>query len=238
MPKIIEYPRASFSRSMQMADAINYLGGECTFESCAERMGVKVSGGFTAVIGSGKKHDLVDSKKETLTTTETYKRIKLSYTEEEKRDTLRMAFLSPPLYRKIFEKFKGKDLPISMLDRLLIREYGVEKDMASRVAGYFVDGARECEILDNDKLIDFEMTPDSHSKALDEINPESREIMHFNNIGQIHNEQKLEVGNFENYTIHIQGPGMNSKLTISETEDFLILDAMISKLKKRMKAID
>lgn len=223
-----------------MAAAIEYLGGNCSFESCAHKMGLKVTGGFTAIVGSARKHELVDSKKETLTTTELYRKIKLAYDENEKNQNLRIAFLSPPLYKKLYEKFKDKELPIQMLDKLLIREFGVEDDMAQRVSNYFIDGARSCNILVDNKIIDIDTKNDAlnievfNEKTANENGSNQKEAI--NNIEEIPFVDVSNSGlNNETYIVHILGPGINSRMTISEQEDFLILDAMISKLRKKIK---
>lgn len=241
MPKIIEYPRAPFARVMEMATAIDYLGGNCSFQSCADRMGVKVTGAFTALVGAAKKHEIVDSKKEVLYVSELFKKIKLAYDDDEKRLNIRSAFLSPPLYRKIYDKFKGKELPIDMLSRLLIREYGVEEEMASRLAGYFVEGARSCEILIDNKLIDVDGSSDSGNGSMEKKNEVANNPVDLKPKEENNNDlQKAHTPvmsvNDETYVIHIQGPGINSKLAVAEPEDFIILEAMISKLKKKMKS--
>lgn len=238
MPKIIEYPRASFQRVLEMADAIEYLGGKCTIQNCADRLGVKVTGSFNALVGAAKKHDIVDSKKETLITTDLYKRIKLAYDENEKRQNLRLAFLAPPTYSKVYEKFKGRELPIQMLDKLLIREFGVDGDRAQRIMNYFIEGAKQCELLIDNKLIDInngETDIKDNEEEIEDNFVETSDSNSKNSQTELQKSDTLQLpASVDSYVVHIYGPGMNSKLSISEEEDLIILDAMISKLKKRM----
>jgi len=238
MPKVIEYPRASFQRVMEMADAVDYLGGKCSVQSCADKLRVKVTGAFTALIGAAKKHGLVESSKDSLITTETYKKIKLAYDENERRQNMRLAFLAPPTYSKVYEKFKGRELPVQMLDKLLIREFGVESDAAQRISNYFIEGAKSCELLIDNKLVDIINNGSSELiNGIDSNNETQSDSLEFEKQKQsfeVPKSEHLHVS-ADSYVVHIYGPGMNSKLTISEDEDLLILDAMISKLKKRMK---
>jgi len=239
MPKVIEYPRASFQRVLEMADAVDYLGGKCSVQSCADKLRVKVTGAFTALIGAAKKHGLVESAKDSLVTTETYRKIKLAYDDNEKRQNMRLAFLAPPTYNKVYEKFKGRELPVQMLDKLLIREFGVESDAAQRISNYFIEGAKSCELLIDNKLIDIENGASEITTKTDfnfETQAESSDAeIHRQSFDKSKTEHlPLNVA-VDSYVVHIYGPGMNSKLSISEDEDLLILDAMISKLKKRMK---
>lgn len=238
MPKIIEYPRASFQRVLEMADAVDYLGGKCSVQSCADKLKVKVTGAFTALISAAKKHGLVESSKDALVVTDIYKKVKLAYDDDERRQNLRLAFLAPPTYNKVYEKFKGRVLPIQMLDKLLIREFGVDSDVAQRISNYFIEGAKVCELLVDNKLIDF--TNGTSLESNEEIKNEN-EPAAFNNdnkkpLSETHKmESSTTSDSVGSYIVHIYGPGMNSKLTIDEEEDLIILDAMISKLKKRMK---
>jgi hypothetical protein len=140
MPRTVDYPHAAFKSSIDLATAVDYLGGSCSVINCAERLNKKVSGAFKSLVSAAVKHGLITVKKDVLNTTELYRLYKFSYNEEEKLDTLRKAFLYPVLYQKIYERFKGKELPVSMLDKLIIRELAVEESYGSRVAGYFVDG--------------------------------------------------------------------------------------------------
>jgi hypothetical protein len=230
MPKVIDYPSASFGKAYELADAVDYFGGNCTVQSCADRLNKKVSGGFGMVISSAIKHGLIGRKKDDLFTTQLYKDIKLAYNEKERGDNLRKAFLSPILYRKIYERFKGKELPISMLDKLLIREFGVDTEAGSRIAGYFVDGVKAFNLMVGNALINL----DSENIIQKEENIESEHA----------DEPEIQVVNTSfisdnlnhntSYIIHIKGPGMDSKITINEEDDLLILDAMTRKIKKKL----
>ncbi len=242
MPRLIDHPRASFKNGQEVASAVDYLGGSCNLTSCAERMGKKVSGAFKALISAGVKHGFVTLKSDILSTTDLYRTLKLAYNEDEKIETLRKAFLYPPLYQKIYDRFKGKDLPIGMLPKLLVREFGVEDVYGSRVSGYFTEGAKNVRMLENGKLIDNIKTIPLEIKEenSDEVNQNNGNGK--NNKYQRNNE-KLEAPfvdlplNIEgdSFIITISGPGMNSKIAINENDDLLILEAMLNKIKKKLK---
>lgn len=241
MPKLVDYPHASFKKVFEMAAAVDYLGGSCSVESCAERMKMKVSGAFKSLISAAIKHGLITNKKDVLSVSELYRHHKLGYNEQEKLEILRKSFLMPGLYTKVYERFKGKELPISMLDKLLIRELNVDERYASRVSGYFVNGAKTVKLLDNGKLID-----DVNLV----ISPESEEPVNENDengfersaaIATTQRELPIErvtlpiSTNKDLFTVMIVGPGMNTKIEINEEDDLVILDAMIKKIKKKLK---
>jgi len=233
MPKVIEYPSGSFAKALELANAVDYLGGNCTIQSCADKLNKKVSGGFGMLISSAIKHSLITRKREELFTTQLYKDIKLAYNDEEKTQNLRQAFLSPTLYKRIYERFKGKELPIQMLDKLLVRECAVEANLGSRISGYFIDGVKFLNLLDGNKLIDIEIEKEtSASENGEEVNKENE-----NEISSSNNVTSPVLENMSHntaYVIHIKGPGMDSKITINEEDDFLILEAMTRKIKKKL----
>lgn len=238
MPRLIEHPRASFKNGLEIAASVDYMGGSCTVEICAEKMKKKVSGAFKGLISAGVKHGLVTMKKDSLTTTELYRTLKLAYDEKEKTETLRKAFLYPPLYQKIYERFKGRDLPVAMLDKILIREFGVEEVYASRVSGYFIEGAKSTSILENGKIIDnIKIVP---AESTDEI-PEDEETDVVNNAEaqkKVNPQETLNINMStanDNFSIAIVGPGMNTKIAINEEDDLLILEAMLNKIKKKLR---
>jgi hypothetical protein len=112
-----------------------------------------VSGSFKAIIGSAVKFGLLTSKRELLTTTNLFRRIKHAYDKQEEKIYHREAFLNPPLFTQICRKFRNRELPVHMFDVILIREFGVEEINSQNVSKAFVDGARMAGILDERNVI-------------------------------------------------------------------------------------
>lgn len=148
MAKLINYPRASFQASYELAEAVQSLGGKSDLEVCAQKMGKKVSGGFQAIAGAAGKFGLITASKGSLITTPLFKEIQLAYTEEEARSLKLSAFLLPPVFRGLAEKFNGMSLPLAVLDKMLIKEFEVDDSIASTVAKYFSDGGKALGLLD------------------------------------------------------------------------------------------
>jgi hypothetical protein len=152
MSKNIDYPRASFKNSLEIAKA-TYELGDCKIETCAAKLGKKSSGAFNDLVNGAVKYGLVKRKKGTLSTTDLYNSIKTSYNDEEKNDYLIKAFLSPVLFKSIYEKYKDTELPIDMLDSVILREFEefkVDKKIVSQISGYFKAGAKFTELLNED----------------------------------------------------------------------------------------
>lgn len=153
MPKLIDYPRTSYTGAWEVAEVVDDTGGKCALETCARKLNRKVSGSFKAIVGSGVKFGLLTSKREILTTTTLFRRIKHAYDKQEELVFHREAFLTPPLFTQLCRKFRSRELPAAMLDVLLIREFGVEEINAQSVAKAFIDGARMVGVLNENNIV-------------------------------------------------------------------------------------
>ena len=153
MPKLIDYPRTNYAGAWEIADVVDDTGGKCALETCARKLDRKVSGSFKAIVGSAVKFGLLTSKREMLTTTTLFRRIKHAYDKQEELVFHREAFLTPPLFTQLCRKFRSRELPVQMLDIMLIREFDVEEINAQGVAKAFTDGARMVGLLDERNII-------------------------------------------------------------------------------------
>ncbi|SET38566.1 hypothetical protein [Hymenobacter actinosclerus] len=153
MPKTIDYPRTSYQSAWEVAEVVDDTGGKCAIDTAARKLNRKVSGSFKAIIGSAVKFGLLTSKRELLTTTNLFRRIKNAYDKQEERIYEREAFLHPPLFTQICRKFRNRELPVHMFDVMLVREFGVEEINAQSVTKAFVDGARMAGILNEQNII-------------------------------------------------------------------------------------
>ncbi|UOQ96022.1 hypothetical protein MUN81_12195 [Hymenobacter sp. 5317J-9] len=153
MPKLIDYPRTSYAGAWELAEVVDDTGGKCAIETAAKKLNRKVSGSFKAIIGSAVKFGLMTSKRELLSTTTLFKRIKHAYDKKEELLFHREAFLTPPLFTQLCRKFRSRELPVQMLDVMLIREFGVEEINAQGVAKAFVEGCRMVGLLDEHNMV-------------------------------------------------------------------------------------
>jgi len=228
MPKNLNYPLASFQKAFALADAVGALGGSCSIEIGAAKMQRKVSGGFMVIVSSAQKFNLINSEKSFITITEEYKLIKHSYTNSERMAFLKKAFLTPQVFSILFERFKGQELPVEMLDKILIREFGVEENTAGRVAGYFTDGLKAYGLLIGNRLAD----DDVQEKAIPieeavKIEPASETIPDPLDASFTHI-------NSERYEVQLTGPNISTKLNLDDEEDVLILEAIVKKIRKKL----
>ncbi|SFP90010.1 hypothetical protein [Hymenobacter arizonensis] len=153
MPKLIDYPRTTYAGAWELSEIVDDTGGKCAIETAARKLNRKVSGSFKAIIGSAVKFGLLTSKRDLLTTTTLFKRIKHAYDKQEELIFHREAFLTPPLFTQICRKFRSRELPVQMLDVMLIREFGVEEINAQGVAKAFIEGCRMVGLLDERNIV-------------------------------------------------------------------------------------
>ena len=242
MPKILLYPRNSFEKSLEIAEAALALGGSCDEETCAEKLGKKVSGGFKSIISSAQKYGLIEYHRGIIKVSADYQFIVHSYTEDEKKSRKAKAFLTPQVFSELFHRFEGKKLPVELLEKMLIREYNVEPNLASRVSKYFTEGLRSLDLLDSsniiqslsDKIVSGEEEKDSVSTAPEEGLNRERVIGTHDSVST----SDIKIENSSIYTIHMYGPGLNTKIEVNEDDDIIIVEATLKKIKNKLKEME
>lgn len=237
MPKVVDYPRAPLKKAIELATAINDLGGQCTVDLAAERMGMKVSGGFAAITSAGVKHGLVFKKGGRLENTQLYQDYKLAYTDEEANSVLIRSFLSVPLYDAVIDRFNGRPLPVSHLDRLLVREFDVPEKLSSRISKYIVDAARQLGVLGEGNVL-----------SVDGAGRESEFADEDDELKSNQNEQRRSPDEKQkaagrpavlsadsgSFTVHVKGPGLDMVVQIDSEFDISLVDMLMQKVKAKL----
>ncbi len=234
MPRVNDYPFATFRSCLQVAEAVDDLGGICSVETCAEKLGKQpTSGAFRMIISSAVKYGLISNNRGSLNLTSEYRLQKHAYTEEERANIQQELFLRPEVFNNLHQRFIGKSLPVSMLDKIMIREMGVDDKTASRVSGYFVKGLKEVDLLDGDKVLPIAKkggpntenpNPDTNDEEDDkQVLPITPPI-----------QQSLII-NSDVFTISIIGPGVNNTFQIIEEDDLEWVEVAIKKIKRTLQ---
>lgn len=220
------YPTASLENCIELAESVNKLGGECTPQACAENMDRKVSGAFSLIIRTSTKFGLTEYKSGKLKVTELYKKYKHAYTPEEEKSLLKEAIFNISIFKELYERFKDLELPIKMIDKILVREYNVDVKYGKRVAKYFVDSLRKAGLLKEDNTFEVDETKDiteEKNKPAEKLQPEAESTQReLTDITQV-------------YKVSFIGPGINTNFELTEKEDFDIVDAFIKKIRKKVE---
>jgi hypothetical protein len=226
MPKQVDYPRNSLQQCKQLASAVYDLGGACTIEMAADKLGKKVTGAFGALVASTVKYGLLTNKKGQLSITNLYREYKLAYTDEDSKQLERKAFLSVPLFQAIVKRFENKKLPVSHFQKLLIREFEVPDQLAPKVTNFFLEGAKQTALMNADNVLSYTLGITAEEIQTEDISTPSPE------------ERMDDVPpptDQDQYSIRIKGPGMDSVITVNEQEDLSIVQAMLKKVEKRLQ---
>jgi len=244
MPKQVDYPRASMKNCFVLADAVNELGGQCSTAMAADKLNKQsTSGAYKALVGAAVKYGLLINKKGQLVVTELYRDVKLAYDEKEAMKVTQKVFLSPPLFNAVFVRFENMPLPINHFEKLLIREFDVPEQLASRVSNYFLEGAKQCEMLGEGDVL-------SREKEVVGDVIESDADVSSGNVNQTIYAPAVTAGNAApsnvrtntehvveeggKFSVRIKGPGMDTLLVINEEEDLLIVKAMLKKVERKL----
>jgi hypothetical protein len=216
---------------LELAAAVDALGGSSSEEMAASRMGRKGtnSGAFSALVGAAVKYGLLENRKGTLSVTARYKDYKLAYDDGQRVQALRAAFLNVPLFRGIYERFVGKAVPTDILDKLLIREFEVPEVLASRVGEYFLEGAKLAQMLSDGGVLLQESggaagqasAAPSAAEAKESIEPVPR--------------TPEPVPTTSHYVVRVTGPGISSSIDIFDEEDLVIVDAVLTRIRRSLK---
>jgi hypothetical protein len=236
MPKSIDYPRASLKRSLALAEIVDRLGGECTDQSAAEHMGNKVGGAFRALIGAAVKYGLITNQKSKLKTAPLFQDYKLAYSEGQKQDALRRAFLTPTLFQSIAKRFQNQLIP-QHFEKLLIREHGVPEDIASRLVGYFNEGAKDSGILLPNGTISINAAQHVGAANILEGTDSAGPVVEDPDEPQVP-DTDVSTAFIRTYSVRITGPGIDSRISIKDEEDVDIVEAMLKKVRRLVKNQD
>ncbi len=248
MPKILNYPSASFDKSLEVAKATFELGGSCNEETCAEKLGKKVSGGFKAITSAAQKFGLIEYSKGEIEVTADYELIEHAYDDEERGQALTKAFLTPEVFQELYNRFQGKKLPISLLEKMLIREYDVDAKKASRVSKYFTDGLEFLGLIDSGGNLKSnaktEISIDKNNERVDNISENDgfkdsfnsrQDSSNGNSETNIPKNLNNQIVNKDKFVVHLIGPGMNSTIEINDEDDLIIVNATLNKIKKKIQ---
>ena len=240
MPKQLDYPRVSFKDSLDLMEAVGLLGGQCDKETCAAKMGLKMSGAFTARIGAAARFGLISSKTGGVALTELSDSIRNAYNDVEASKFKLQSFLTPPTFGAIFERFSNAELPVGILSKILVREYDVEENKASAVSKYFIGGLKDLGLLDGNNRINAPSigqveevaiaTEIDNTEDSSDSKPQTQ-ILHIEST-QVKNEIVSKESN--EFAIRITGPGIDSQIVVREEDDLLIVEAMLNKVKKKL----
>ena len=150
----IEFPYLDLDDALDIAKGVHSIGGtSCQKEQLAAHLNQAASGGgFSLRLGTAKMYGLIRYERGTINLTELG--VRACDTQQEKSARVE-AFLSIPLYKALYEKFKGTALPPSAGLEAEIVTLGVAPKQKDRARQVFQRSAKEAGFFEfgNDRLV-------------------------------------------------------------------------------------
>ena len=148
------YPPIGIEEALKFAEIIDKFGGQNVPETILlKALGLNTkTKSFWAKTTGVKQFDLIAVDGKTYTLTERAKVLLRPKSESEKKNLLRETFLSPKLYKGIYERFKGKPIP-DTLSNILYHDYSMNKNVSNDAAGAFMESAKFAGFLGHDNVL-------------------------------------------------------------------------------------
>lgn len=147
-----QYPYFDLDDSVATARAVHERGGgSCGRDLVAAALGYSTtkSGAFLTRIYAAKQFGLINIDGDTLSITDRAISILHPVMETDAAVARRDAFLSVPLFQKVYEKFRGSALPPEIgLQNLLKTEYKIVEDRIKPALRVMLDSAQQAGFFD------------------------------------------------------------------------------------------
>jgi len=167
--------RSTQNPSITLQDSVDYaLRLEKAFkhapfnrEDAAKQLGhAAMSGPASRKIAALVQFGLLSRAGSTYKISDLTAKISVPYSDGERSEFIKQAFLQPKLYLSLYNQFKGQMLPTA-LPSILVREFGIVSPTASTVTANFQKSAEFAGLLKNGVLVESKDEAPAKPLALD-----------------------------------------------------------------------
>lgn len=162
------YPYLSIEQAIEKTEELRKnLGiGPYSRESASKAIGhEKITGSSASKIAALVHFGLLSRGGNTYSQTELANRILYHVSEEDRELAIKEAVKTPKLYLSLIDRYTGSSLPV-MLNNILVREYGINENVANDVAENFKLSLEYAKLLENgvvmDKIASKEIAAEKH----------------------------------------------------------------------------
>lgn len=135
--------------AQNLIEKLYNLGRIAKMETFADEIDMSINGSaFRIKIASMKKMAFFTQEDDMINLTQLGDNVQNAYDEEEKKKLLLHGYMKVKLHSKLIERFRNTGLNTENLDKLLIREYEVNHNYASRVAKSILKSFSYLGVLD------------------------------------------------------------------------------------------
>ncbi|MBD3263398.1 hypothetical protein GF374_03395 [Candidatus Woesearchaeota archaeon] len=225
MPRKVDYPHCSFEDALHIARIVDKLGGSVHQGTIALELKMsEKGGGFKAKINGALKYGMLRKEGENIAVTDLADKYFHPIEEDDRKTALYKSFTSVPLYKELVQRFQGKKIEKGTLISLLIRTHNVNRNVASKVAWYFLKA--------NSKYNFLEMNIQEKNDFEDVDEEESDEQETDLNNKQPIRQSKISFELFE-LSLHL-GNLLYSKDSEDKADDIRIIKEILEKEKKKL----
>ena len=190
MPSLKNYPTdgLDLQQAQKLIENLNQLGGTSSKGLFAEKIGMtETSGPFRGKISSLGKYKLIKITLNEILISELGKKIINSYNEKDEKELMFEALNNIQLFNELLGKYGNSKLNTEILDKVLVREYGLSQKSAIKLKKSFITSTQYLGILRENGTFDYEFI-----KQL-EKNQEQRkkEIKHNQNLKTTEEAQEI-----------------------------------------------
>lgn len=153
MPVKLDYPTDGLDiiSGIDLIEKLNNLGGKASLEVFAENIGMsRGSGPFRGKISSLSKYHLVKYDNSAIELADLAIKILNAYSEQEKKLFLLESLLSVPIFYKLTSRYYKDKISISLLDKVLIREYNIPKRHSLSLKKIFLIAGKNIGVINED----------------------------------------------------------------------------------------
>lgn len=167
------YPYYGLQEALRVAEAVQRAGGnEATDDDVRKELNLtsKTSRGWSYRVSSAREFGLIEragrAQDARIRITPLYKRYAMPENEAEKRAALMQALSSPPLYKKLLERYRGSPLPSAAgAANVLVREYGLLDSVKQEAAEAFVKSLQFAGAVNLNNIVTLTATPAADGSA-------------------------------------------------------------------------
>lgn len=143
----------NLSQAKELISNLHELGGKATIGLFAEKIEMSEgSGPFRAKLSSLSKYNLVTYGETYVELTDLGIQILNAYSSEEEKLFLFKSLMSIPVFAEVVDRFYYTKLDFEILDRILIREYGVNNKHVQTLKKSFIESSKFIGLLSDEGI--------------------------------------------------------------------------------------
>jgi len=221
------YPSVPWNEAYDLVERISKMGKQASYATIANDYGLSstTTKSFSSKISTARQFGLISVDSQVATLTDEGKRL-IFPTDAEETSRIRIkCFSSPPLYRKLIERFTSKAIPSKVvLGNLLLHEYGISKAAKEAAASAFLSSIEQLGLSQSGVLILEESQTDRSSAPPD--NDNQQPIAKYNS-DLLQSQDITDTSQYHRFEVPTLRPGITATVLIPANLSELDMDFVL-----------